>query len=659
MIRRKENERNAVNLLNFALKYDGVNGVQTALESISPEIRDSLQVKVDKDKGFILESDRDIEDLTIEEQGVIKNRGYEILRTLGEGQTRTAYLTRFKSGEVNRLRVLKIPKTEISSDSICTLINKSKRDVDLAEVHVSNRIQHPNVAEVVDNFKLNGKTVNAEAYYEGEDLEARIQSTGPITDEGRFNDIFTQVISAVDYLNNTEGILHRDIKPSNIIVTRNGIKLSDLQNAARKQDINELSMPTRGGTPYTHPSLLNALISGSPNMATNRTEVYALGGTMLYALTGKNPFSYHISSDEGGKPIRIGDEIYKIRLDSNGTILEEISEKVHEANLKTALKDVPKKYKDLVYRCLTLNDKKAFRNVSELERIFERTSSQFGKKFKDAVVKGVKIALPAVVVGGLAYATIVGGIKASKEEPRPTFRQVLSDRHYRNFSLEELDGDDYLRAMDVLRPYMEIAKKELGGIEERLEGKDWEVKDFARFAENVHGIPKRVTASWLRACYLNPDFEKRYEREGQERFKGSYVPENFVIRNSETRRVGVGYYDERTMIAQGIIYLKQCFNSEGDVTDLFTNYFSSLENINTARVRAKSIDYFPKEDYLEKDGVKPTYSVQKGYNIYLPYHEQELVNTALALYMITDEEGKTDFSKIPASSMFPAGFVGI
>lgn len=616
-------------------------------------------VESEVSREFVTPAERGFEgDLTPQEEQELKSRGYEVLHKLGEGQTREAYLARFNSGEVSKLRVVKIPKTEISPDSICTIINKSKRDVDLVEVHISNEIQHPNIVEVVDNFRLNDKTVNVEAYYEGTDLESRIKNMGPIQDETRFNDIFSQVISAMDYLNNEKNILHRDIKPSNILVTRQGVKLSDLQNAARVRDIHEVSMPTRGGTPYTHPKLLNALILNEPASASKRTEVYALGGTMLYALTGKNPFGYGISSDPNGKPIQIDGKTYHIKLDSEGVNLEEITEKIHETKLKQALKNVPKKYKNLITRCLTLDDKKSFNDMYDVRREFGKVSSGFGRKFKEGLAKGVKIAIPLAVMGAIGYGTIIGGIHASKREPKPTFSQVLSNRHYRDFSLEDLDRDDYSRAIEIVRPYMKMAEKELQEVEEGLENKKglMGVEDFANFANTVHGIPKRITASWLRACYLNPDFGKRYSQEGQQRFKGSYVPKNFMVRNSrETRR---GYYDERTGIAHGIMYLKQCFTPEGDVTDLFTNYFSSLENKNTARVSSKSIDYFPKVRTFQTDKTASIVgTIEKGYHMGLPSHEQELVNTAIALYMITDEDGKTDFNKIPDKPMFPTGFI--
>jgi len=599
----------------------------------------------------------EVESLTQEEIQELGDRGYEILHKLGEGQTREAYLAKYVSGEVNKLRVVKIPKTEISPDSICTMINRSKRDLDSAEVSISNEIQHPNVVEVVDNFRLDGKTVNIEAYYEGEDLESRIKSMGPIQDDRKFNNIFNQVIDALVYLNQHRGILHRDIKPSNIIVTRNGVvKLSDLQNAAKRYDIHDVSMPTRGGTPYTHPNLLNALILGRNASANDRTEIYALGGTMLYALTGENPFAYNISSDPNGKPIQIEGKVYKIKLNSDGTNLEEITERTHEANLKKALKNVPKKYKDLVNRCLTLNDKKAFKEIHQVEKAFEKISSGFYNRIKEGIIKSARYILPTAGAAALISLGIWGASLNSGKEPRPTLRDMLRNEDYTKFSLGTLEGVDKDYALDILVPYMNKARKQLAEIKDERVLK--RINHSISHARNVHRMPERLTSAWLKACYINQKAEKNYEREGEERISPSFVPFQFV-RINDTFGHGRGLNDLSTT-AHGVMYLKQCFGPGKNVADVFAQYFSSNEDINTARVRTKSVNYLPRIKAIDfetdKTGKMGVGTLEIGYSQMLPHHERELINTALALYMITNEQGNIDFNDMPKLRFFPGKY---
>ncbi|MFA7708373.1 MAG: protein kinase [Candidatus Pacearchaeota archaeon] len=603
---------------------------------------------------YLKEEDHKLHALTSEDISELKNRGYEILQELGEGQTRIAYLARYSQGEVSKPRVVKIPKTEISPDSICTIINKHKRDVDLAEVHISNQIQHPNIVEVVDNFKLRGKTVNVETYYEGESLEDRVKTTGVIKDHERFTNIFSQIINAVRYLNEEKYILHRDIKPSNINITRNGVKLSDLQNAARIRDISEISMPTRGGTAYTHPTLLNALVLGKNACASERTEVYALGGTMLYALTGINPFNYGISSDENGKPLKVGDKIYKIKLTSGGTSLEEITSQTHEAQLRWTLKLVPGKYKNLIHKCLTLDNKKSFKNVYELETAFNKINTGLYSKFKKGVATSAKFIIPTAIAAGIIGFGIYGAAIDSRKEPKPTMSEILQNEDYSNFSLGNLDNSDKEFTLDILVPYMEKAKIQVSKLESE-KGFKSEFDSLVDFSSNIHRMPKRLTSAWLMAGYISKDkYQENYKQEGEERLSPSLVPKQFVqINDSFNHGSNV---DDRSAVAHGIMYLKQCFGPRKNVADVLAEYFSSNQEINTAKVRTKSINYLPKYNFNNADANDKTGSLEIGYSNMLPHYEQDLINTALALYMITDEEGNTDFNKIPKTNFLKGSY---
>jgi serine/threonine-protein kinase len=84
-------------------------------------------------------------------------------------------------------------------------------------------------------------------------------------------------------------MIHRDIKPDNILLTKKGVvKLADFGLAKAVDD--DVSMTASGvgmGTPLYMP----------PEQARNakhvdkRTDIYALGGTLYYFLTGKLPYA--------------------------------------------------------------------------------------------------------------------------------------------------------------------------------------------------------------------------------------------------------------------------------------------------------------------------------------------------------------------------------
>src|SRR3989338_567443 len=265
-------------------------------------------------------------------ESLLQERGYTIIRKLGEGNTRDVFEVEYKSGSLVKRRVAKIPKKEIDMTSPTTRINLSKGDLDEREVLALNKTRNQNIIEIYDAFKEGERTVTIEEYYDAVSLEELVTMSGPIRDPEKFRKIFSQIIAGLKYLHLEEKLLHRDIKPSNILVGKhdNLVKISDLQNVGKIGSIEELMLPTRGGTAYTHPEILNAFMEGKESRCTIETEMYALGATMYYAQIGKQLFDRQLVSDASGKIMKIAGEIDHILLTEDGTPMYKIDIKKHE-----------------------------------------------------------------------------------------------------------------------------------------------------------------------------------------------------------------------------------------------------------------------------------------------------------------------------------------
>jgi serine/threonine-protein kinase len=158
------------------------------------------------------------------------------------------------------------------------------RDSLLAEARALARVRHPGVATVFGIAEHGGRVGMWMELLRGPTLAEVIERKGPLSirDVSLLARKLCEALDALDHA----GILHRDIKPSNIILEAGGrAVLTDFGLGSRRRLLVATSPGDGSGTPlFMAPSLLE----GGP--ATPRTDLYALGVTLRWALTGRPPF---------------------------------------------------------------------------------------------------------------------------------------------------------------------------------------------------------------------------------------------------------------------------------------------------------------------------------------------------------------------------------
>ena len=159
------------------------------------------------------------------------------------------------------------------------------------EANVLSQLHHPNLPAFHDAFNERGRYYVIISYIEGEDLTDIIRKTQrrnevvPLT---QLMGWMLETCDAVLFLHNQHPpVIHRDIKPDNIRIMRNGSAiLVDLGNAKAYADgLRTLLFIRHQGTPgYAPPEQYPG---GSGTDA--RSDVYALGATLYFAITGHEP----------------------------------------------------------------------------------------------------------------------------------------------------------------------------------------------------------------------------------------------------------------------------------------------------------------------------------------------------------------------------------
>jgi TolB-like protein/tRNA A-37 threonylcarbamoyl transferase component Bud32 len=173
--------------------------------------------------------------------------------------------------------------------------NPMARSRFLREARAAAQIHHPNVARVIHYGEQDGECFYAMELVEGETLEARVQRTGPMPVSQALEVIeqATRALAAAE----TCGVVHRDIKPSNVMIESDPsgallVKIIDYGVAkvlAAQTDPREQTQIGFIGTPaFASPEQF-----GEPGDATvdARSDIYSLGATLWYLLTGRTPIS--------------------------------------------------------------------------------------------------------------------------------------------------------------------------------------------------------------------------------------------------------------------------------------------------------------------------------------------------------------------------------
>jgi len=202
--------------------------------------------------------------------GQILENKYEIIKILGRGGMGTVYLC--KNNRLGNLWAVKEVNSQCKSE-----INF------LAEPNILKNLSHIGIVRIIDIFYENDNLYIVEDYIEGVTLKEHISANGELSSE-LVTDIALQLCSILGYLHSfNPPIVYRDLKPSNIMIKPNNkVVLIDFGIARSYKEGQEGDTMILGSIGYIAPEQLENVQSNA------QTDIYSLGATMVFMLTGKS-----------------------------------------------------------------------------------------------------------------------------------------------------------------------------------------------------------------------------------------------------------------------------------------------------------------------------------------------------------------------------------
>jgi serine/threonine protein kinase len=202
---------------------------------------------------------------------------YLLLEPIGAGGMGQVFKARHR--RMDRLVAVKLLPAALTKDSAA--VARFER-----EVKAAARLRHPNIVAADDADQARGVHFLVMELVDGCDLAALVKESGPLPVDKAIN----YVLQAARGLEaaHAEGIVHRDIKPANLLLDKKGtVKVLDL-GLARIQGENAAQMElTATGTVMGTVDYMAPEQALDTKSADARADIYALGYTLFYLLTGK------------------------------------------------------------------------------------------------------------------------------------------------------------------------------------------------------------------------------------------------------------------------------------------------------------------------------------------------------------------------------------
>lgn len=277
---------------DFAAIEEHLNSCETCCQWISRQSDDALLTLAREvaTVGLRTSSTLEAPDLGEIPAALLDHPRYRVMEQIGIGGMGAVYKAEHRL--MQRTVALKIVHPWLLSDS--QAVGRFKR-----EVRVAARLAHPNVVVSYDADQADNLHFLVMEHVAGETLSDKIAREGPAS-VAQACDWIRQAALGLQHAHE-QGMAHRDIKPHNLMVTNEGqVRILDfglsrlvsdqVSHKSETSDGRSRTSHTHAGTILGTPDYIAPEQITKSSDADIRADIYSLGCTLYFLLTGRPPF---------------------------------------------------------------------------------------------------------------------------------------------------------------------------------------------------------------------------------------------------------------------------------------------------------------------------------------------------------------------------------
>lgn len=212
---------------------------------------------------------------------------YQVCKALGQGGFGATFVAQDQALPGNPSCVIK----QLRPSGTAPHILEMARDLFEREAVTLGKIgNHPQVPRLLDYFEERQQFYLVQEYICGETIQQEVKSTGVLGEAG-VRQFLSEILPLIQYIHERQ-VIHRDIKPANLIRRKQDHRLVLIDFGAVKNQVSNLALN------QSEQTALTAYAIGTPGFAPPEqmamrpvyaSDIYAVGVTCIYLLTGKTP----------------------------------------------------------------------------------------------------------------------------------------------------------------------------------------------------------------------------------------------------------------------------------------------------------------------------------------------------------------------------------